>query len=105
MSSKTKYALAAVGLVVLAFLAGRWLAPDAAEGSAPVDSTASAPPPSADETWTCSMHPQILQPDPGDCPICGMDLIPLEDDGGDDLGPRAMSMSESAKALAEIQTT
>ena len=28
-------------------------------------------------TWTCSMHPQIKQDKPGDCPICGMDLIPL----------------------------
>ena len=55
--------------------------------------------------WTCSMHPQIQQPEPGDCPICGMDLIPLIDDGGDDLGPRAMSMSESSRALAEIQTS
>ena len=25
--------------------------------------------------WTCSMHPQIKQPEAGDCPICGMDLI------------------------------
>jgi Cu(I)/Ag(I) efflux system membrane fusion protein len=56
-------------------------------------------------TWTCSMHPQIQQPQPGDCPICGMDLIPLEDDSGGDDGPRTMSMSESSRALAEIQTT
>ena len=26
------------------------------------------------EIWTCSMHPQVRQPEPGDCPICGMDL-------------------------------
>ena len=45
-------------------------------------------------TWTCSMHPQIQQPEPGDCPICGMDLIPLESDTGADDGPRIMSMSE-----------
>ena len=25
------------------------------------------------EIWTCSMHPQIRQNEPGDCPICGMD--------------------------------
>ena len=31
------------------------------------------------EIWTCSMHPQIRQNEPGDCPICGMDLIPLEE--------------------------
>ena len=28
------------------------------------------------QMWTCSMHPQIMQPEAGDCPICGMDLIP-----------------------------
>ncbi len=26
--------------------------------------------------WTCSMHPQVHQPGPGKCPLCGMDLIP-----------------------------
>jgi Cu(I)/Ag(I) efflux system membrane fusion protein len=51
------------------------------------------------------MHPQIQQPEPGDCPICGMDLIPLVSDSGADEGPRTMSMSESSRALAEIQTT
>ena len=24
------------------------------------------------QMWTCSMHPQIMQPESGDCPICGM---------------------------------
>lgn len=28
--------------------------------------------------WTCSMHTQVRQPGPGKCPICGMDLIPVE---------------------------
>jgi len=27
--------------------------------------------------WTCSMHPQIRQNHPGDCPICRMALVPL----------------------------
>lgn len=68
--------------------------------------TDSAKAPSAEPTtWTCSMHPQIQQPEPGDCPICGMDLIPLVSDSGADEGPRTMSMSESSRALAEIQTT
>jgi membrane fusion protein, copper/silver efflux system len=30
-----------------------------------------------EETWTCSMHPQIRRPGPGQCPICGMNLIPV----------------------------
>ncbi|MBT3385184.1 MAG: efflux RND transporter periplasmic adaptor subunit [Prolixibacteraceae bacterium] len=57
-------------------------------------------------TWTCSMHPQIKQDNPGDCPICGMDLIPLAsmDSGGDDVDPNEIMMSESAAKLADIQT-
>ena len=55
--------------------------------------------------WTCSMHPQIQQPEAGNCPICGMALIPLENDSSDGDAPRTMSMSESSRALAEIQTT
>jgi Cu(I)/Ag(I) efflux system membrane fusion protein len=55
-------------------------------------------------TWTCSMHPSVQQDGPGSCPLCGMDLIPLEEDS-DDAGPRTLSMSESSRALAEIATT
>ena len=25
--------------------------------------------------WTCPMHPQIVEHEPGTCPICGMDLV------------------------------
>lgn len=56
-------------------------------------------------TWTCSMHPQIKLPQPGKCPICFMDLIPLETDAGGDLGPRQIRMSDAARELADIQTT
>lgn len=55
-------------------------------------------------TWTCSMHPQIRQTEPGDCPICGMDLIPLEDEGNESLDPGALSMSETAMKLADVVT-
>ena len=30
-----------------------------------------------DVYYTCSMHPQIHEDHPGDCPICGMKLIPV----------------------------
>lgn len=53
--------------------------------------------------WTCSMHPQIRQNEPGDCPLCGMDLIPLESTDGE-LDPMAVSMSPTAMQLAQIQT-
>ena len=29
------------------------------------------------DVWTCSMHPQIRLPNPGSCPLCGMQLIPV----------------------------
>src|SRR5690606_4201150 len=54
--------------------------------------------------WTCSMHPQIRQPEPGDCPICGMDLIPMEDEIQEESGPLAISMSPTAMQLANVQT-
>nr|WP_321356944.1 efflux RND transporter periplasmic adaptor subunit [uncultured Draconibacterium sp.] len=59
----------------------------------------------AEETiWTCSMHPQIRQHEPGDCPICGMDLIPIEEEQNGAIAPNAVSMSATAMQLANIQT-
>lgn len=29
----------------------------------------------AEVYWTCGMHPQIVQDEPGTCPICGMNLV------------------------------
>ncbi len=56
--------------------------------------------------WTCSMHPQIQLPKPGKCPICFMDLIPVETGGGgDELDPNQIRMSETAMELARIETT
>ncbi len=57
----------------------------------------------AAEVWTCSMHPQIRQPKPGDCPICGMDLI-LLDPSAEGLGERELTLSPEAAALANLQT-
>ena len=56
--------------------------------------------------WTCSMHPQIKQDKPGQCPICAMDLIPLTTvaSTSDDLDPNEIVMTEAAAKLASIQT-
>lgn len=55
--------------------------------------------------WTCSMHPQIRMDEPGQCPICGMDLIPLADaKANENAAPGEIQMTEAAIKLASIQT-
>ena len=56
-----------------------------------------------EQIWTCSMHPQIRQPKPGKCPICFMDLVPVDSSG--EATQREISFSEDALKLMEIQTT
>ena len=55
------------------------------------------------EIWTCSMHPQIRMNEPGNCPICGMTLIPLDSEVTT-ADPNVYQMSESAIKLANIST-
>ncbi len=56
------------------------------------------------QLWTCSMHPQIKLPKPGKCPICAMDLIPLETTEDKMEGMRELSVSEHSAKLMEIET-
>jgi membrane fusion protein, copper/silver efflux system len=53
--------------------------------------------------WTCSMHPQIRRDAPGKCPICGMDLIPLNQSGNAD--PAAIHLTREAAELANVVTS
>jgi Cu(I)/Ag(I) efflux system membrane fusion protein len=45
--------------------------------------------------WHCPMHPQIVRDHPGNCPICGMQLVPFQSDAtsttGDSIRPGAKS--------------
>jgi len=54
--------------------------------------------------WTCSMHPQIHQPKPGKCPLCLMDLIPVETTVAQ-VGARQIAFSEDALKLMDVETT
>jgi len=72
---------------------------------APAPSTDAYAHDSEETIWTCAMHPQIRQTEPGQCPICGMDLIPVERSAGaDEDGVRRVSLSERAKILARVRT-
>ena len=54
--------------------------------------------------WTCAMHPQIRMPEPGKCPICAMELIPLSQ-GGATVDPDAIHMTKEAAQLANVLTS
>jgi Cu(I)/Ag(I) efflux system membrane fusion protein len=56
------------------------------------------------QIWTCSMHPQIRMDKPGKCPICGMDLIPLQQLTTASVAD-AVKMTPEAMKLAEVETT
>lgn len=55
--------------------------------------------------WTCAMHPQIRMEEPGKCPICGMELIPLVKSSTTSVDPSAIHLSKEAAQLANVLTT
>lgn len=69
--------------------------PTVTEGSKPSDEVT---------IWTCAMHPQIRRNEPGQCPICGMELIPVGSNSNE-LNEDAWVMSATARKLADVQTT
>jgi Cu(I)/Ag(I) efflux system membrane fusion protein len=54
--------------------------------------------------YTCPMHPQIRQPSPGRCPICGMELVPASSAGIADLDELSVKIEPAQRRLANIQT-
>ena len=54
---------------------------------------AAAPPPAAGDGYTCPMHPEIVRPGPGSCPICGMALEPRTVGAHDAPDPELQSMT------------
>lgn len=104
-----------IALVVVALLAGYGLASlgsgddphrhGTPTGAASPDAQAPA---GAQQMYTCSMHPQVRSSDPnGKCPICGMDLIPVPLDDGDDMGEAGnepqLRMTPRSAALMQVE--
>jgi len=107
---RTVLVWAAVGAgVIAAFAFGylvRWGCAPAAPG--PMEGvpgpTAAGQPAEAPTIWTCAMHPQIRQPKPGRCPICGMKLIPVEPGAPQEGAERRLAVSDEAARLMEVET-
>ncbi|MCG7501777.1 efflux RND transporter periplasmic adaptor subunit [Tenacibaculum sp. Mcav3-52] len=95
-----KYIIYIVILIAGVFLGWLLFGGGSSKSEAPHDHTAAE----KGKMWTCSMHPQIMQPEPGDCPICGMDLIPAEA-GAEGLAANQFKLTKNALALANVQTT
>ena len=55
----------------------------------PAGDTATVSQPAAETKtqYTCSMHPFIIRDEPGQCPICGMDLTPVKPGAGPAAAP------------------
>ncbi len=108
---KSNIIIMALGLLVAGFAGGYFMSSqNAAQRQENTPDTQTAQKPSNDaptsqeeEIWTCSMHPQIRQAEPGECPICGMDLILLDANTSSD--PLVLEMTVEAAKLANIQTT
>lgn len=90
-----------IGLLLIGLLLGWIIFGDSAKMDDEHDHNAMS---ETNQMWTCSMHPQIMQPEAGDCPICGMDLIPTES-SAEGLMADQFKLTENAMALANIQTS
>ncbi|MFT5422273.1 MAG: Cu(I)/Ag(I) efflux system membrane fusion protein [Phycisphaerales bacterium] len=94
-------------LIVAAFAVGFSLGDSGDETVSPSDADRAHAQgePGKTEFYTCSMHPSVRLTDPkAKCPICHMDLIPVEDDGADTEG-RRITIRETDGVGAAVQTT
>ena len=62
--------------------------------------------------YTCGMHPQVVQPTPGNCPICGMKLTPIrkqmeaaKGSSATPSGERKIKYYKSTMTLGEVRPT
>ena len=100
MKKYTSYIIIAFLSILLGIIIGKFLLVSDQEGT----HTHESPSVTQQEEFTCSMHPQIRQNEPGICPICEMDLIPVgSNDSSDD--PTILQMTPESAKLAQVATS
>jgi Cu(I)/Ag(I) efflux system membrane fusion protein len=57
----------------------------------------------AGTVWTCTMHPQVREDEPGQCPICGMDLVPVAAGTDATKGEHADHETASQQPVEEVK--
>ena len=55
--------------------------------------------------YTCSMHPQVIQDRPGNCPVCEMKLVAVREDVSAQNAHRKIKYYKSTMLLGEISQT
>ena len=63
------------------------------------------PKPTADadiEYWTCTMHPSVHSKDPGKCPICSMDLVPVRKSATQKQETKAVSDNPGNQSMSKM---
>lgn len=99
ISNKTSIVIALIILLLGLFLG--WMIFGETESKGTVNSTKTE---QTISDWTCSMHPQIRAKESGDCPICGMEMIPVSTSDSEESNPMEVKMSPTAMQLANVQT-
>jgi Cu(I)/Ag(I) efflux system membrane fusion protein len=90
-------------LLLVALLSGEGDAPSPQTSHALEQPADGHPLTSGKTHWTCAMHPHIHRDGPGQCPVCGMDLV----EAGHDTHRQntdSISFSPAQKALMRVQT-
>jgi Cu(I)/Ag(I) efflux system membrane fusion protein/cobalt-zinc-cadmium efflux system membrane fusion protein len=100
--------LTLVGLLLVgsvAFLLGRFT--HRSEAPPPASTAKASDSPEGRTRYTCGMHPQVIQEEPGNCSICGMKLTPMrrEPGGGTGRGTQASGEREILHWRAPMDPT
>jgi membrane fusion protein, copper/silver efflux system len=96
-----KYMIYSLLLLLGVFIGWLFFHSSGKTGKKPVEATEAV----KNTIWTCAMHPQIRMEQPGKCPICGMELIPLVKSSTASIDPSTIHLSIEAAQLANVLTS